>query len=503
MCAARTHIRPPGGAGQRGQAIAEMIIASAFLLVPLFLVMTLLMKYIDMDVAVQEAARYAAFQRSVFMPSNSNVMDTTNVATRSKADIQNAVRMRFFSGGQTGISDAQNTSVNGFEYRGLWHDQSGQALVGADAATLPTLTDSASPTPQDQVVGGLFAALNLVGVGFHVDTNGLMNATVSMTPANPLGPTGDHNLATPSTLFEHLGLVFSGQDALLADGWSALDPGNVKDQVQGLVPTALISTVSSLITALDVPCNSTLNAGVFPDLACLQFGYVLVNSPDEVPADRLANYTPPPTPPNSGQLQAQEISNLITQYQSLGYSETQVTNPDGSITLTFTSGTSTITQTIYPSGCETPPVSGSTLTSSDDVQATTQNVISNLIAKGTSTSTQTLTATTPQTTITTNTNTVNNGTTYTCQATAANGGGTGTCTLADLTDSKSTWYQATVTKSSSTLTTTTKTTTAVQGGNTSTNTSTTTATVTVTANPGGGSTASTTTSATTGSTCTA
>ncbi len=356
-----------------------MIIACAFFLVPLFLIMTLLMKYIDMDVAVQEAARYAAFQRTVFMP-DSKLRDAT-AATQTQGQAQTGMIMRFFSGGQDGIAGTQTGSTSGFSNQALWYDQAHKGLVGATAAKLTTYSDSASATPQDEALNATLGTLNSISaglVGFNLDYDGLMQAQVSLTPADPSGPIGFRNLATPSTLFEHLGLVFHGQDTVLADGWSAANPANVKSQVQSMLPTSLFSAINDISKYTGVCGGSALsNIGAIPDLCGLDLGYVPVNTPSEVPADRLGNYTPP-GPSSSGGSQTQVISKLEKIYTQMGYTVTQVKNADGSITLIFTKGSSTIQQTVSPSGCQSTPQSGSTMSLSGTVPTATQTAIGDL-----------------------------------------------------------------------------------------------------------------------------
>ena len=356
-----------------------MIIACAFFLVPLFLIMTLLIKYIDMAVTVQEAARYAAFERTVFMPS-SDLRDAT-AATQTQSQIQNGMVMRFFSGGQNGIADTQNASTSGFSNQPLWYDQAHQGLVGAGAAQLTTYSDSSSGTPQDLALQATLGTLNTLSaglLGFNLDYDGLMQAQVSLTPANPSGPLGFRNLATPSTLFEHLGLVFEGQDTVLADGWDAANPANVQSQVQSVLPTSLFSAISTIAQYINF-CggNALTNIGAIPDLCGLDLGYVPVNTPSEVPADRLGNYTPSGPGTSSGS-QSQVISQLENIYEKMGYTVTQIKNANGSITLIFTSGSSTIQQTVYPSGCQTTPLSGSTMSLSGLVPTATQTAIGDL-----------------------------------------------------------------------------------------------------------------------------
>ena len=48
----------------RGQAMTELTVASAWILVPLFLLIPLLGKYIDLRHTAIQAARYATWERS-------------------------------------------------------------------------------------------------------------------------------------------------------------------------------------------------------------------------------------------------------------------------------------------------------------------------------------------------------------------------------------------------------------------------------------------------------
>ena len=416
---------------QRGQAIAETIIACAFLLVPLFLIMTLLMRYISMDVAAQQAARYAAFQRTVYMPSSS--LRGATAATRSQAQIQTDAQVRFF-GDPTGIC-SQNGGLCSTAYQAqpLWEDASGQELVGQNSGTLGTLSNAASGTLQDGLIGGIFSALNVVGIGFDLDTSGLTTAQVSLVPNDPNGAIGYDNLASPSTLYNHLGLTFNAQDALLADGWSAANPGNVRHQISSVLPTSLFSPLNSVISATNVSLGGN-GYGLLPDLSGLTLGYVLVNDPAEVPADRLANYNPPPNTGGNGSAQAQQLQTLTTIYvNQLGYTCSQSAPAgNGVITLTCSIGSTTTTIDVYPSGCTTPPQSSTTQTAGESVMTLTQDQINSLGSKGFS---------------------VSSGPSYTCVET--NGTTVTNCDTSQLGNNQSALYQATVTASQTSLTQTT------------------------------------------------
>ena len=432
--------RGPGQ--QRGQAIAEMIIASAFLLVPLFLLMTLLMKYIDMDVAAQEAARYAAFQRTVYMPSSS--LRGATAATRTQQEIETAMRVRLF--GDPGfVNEQQSQNLNGFIVNPLWKDQGNRQMVAAQSASLNTLSDSASGLLQDDAAGAVFGTIHALGslvganIGFNLDYDGLMAAQVSLTPANPQGPIGYDNLATPSTLFEHLGLVFKAQDSVLADGWSAQGPDNNKQQIQSVMPLSgtLFTALNDIIKVADF--GGTSGFGLFPDLSGLIFGYVPINSTDEVPADRLANYTPSGgiNPPSGGSAQQATLTNLLKLYQTqLGQTCTQSNISGGAIQLSCVSGGTTTTVDVCPDGSQTAPVSSTTQDLPNAVEAATTDEIYKLTsqAPGSTAAPYAVSA----------------GPTYYCVP--QGGGAQGTCSPADLTNTKSTYYKGTIVKSVTDLT---------------------------------------------------
>jgi hypothetical protein len=429
-------------AQQRGQAIAEMIIASAFLLVPLFLLMTLLMKYIDMDVAAQEAARYAAFQRTVYMPSSS--LRGATAATRTQQEIETAMRVRLF--GDPGfVNEQQSQNLNGFIVNPLWKDQGNRQMVVAQSASLNTLSDSASGLLQDDATGAVFGTIHALGslvganIGFNLDYDGLMAAQINLTPVNPQGPIGYDNLATPSTLFEHLGLVFKAQDSVLADGWSAQGPDNNKQQIQSVMPLSgtLFTALNDVIKVADFGGNSGF--GLFPDLSGLTFGYVPINSTDEVPADRLANYTPSGgiNPPSGGSAQQATLTNLLKLYQTqLGQTCTQSTISGGAIQLSCVSGGTTTTVDVCPDGSQTAPVSSTTQDLPYAVETATTDEINKLTsqAPGSTAAAYAVSA----------------GPTYYCVP--QGGGAQGTCSPADLTNTKSAYYKATIVKSVTSLT---------------------------------------------------
>ena len=357
-------MRAPGRSRRtmRGQAMAEMVIAAMFFLVPLFLIIALLGKYIDLNASVLQAARYAAFQRTVF--AGSNTLQGASVATRTDAQIQSATAMRFFSGGVNAITDAQNQSTGGFATLPLWTDQSLKPLVSASGIAAGT-SAAQSPDLPDQALSVALGTLNTFGTGFDLPFNNDYTATVAVTPAHPVGPAP----------FDALNLTFTGHDALLADGWSARDPANVKYQVNRVLPTSIFDSVNSVLQILSF---------VLPDLSGLDLGHVLINDPNEVPADRLSASAGGGGGSSSSGAQQAAVSQISSQMTAQGYTlQSQTTQANGTITLVFANASgSTVTEYVDSNGGITSGGSTSTQTINESPGKATTDYVTSLATSG-------------------------------------------------------------------------------------------------------------------------
>jgi hypothetical protein len=337
--------------------MTEMIIVSLLFLVPLFLFMTMIMKYLDMRSATLQASRYAAFERTVYTVTG-NQRSATGLAKLTDSQLANGIRQRFFAEEPSSsklklkgaIYQGQNSSTTGFTNKPLWSDASGKKLVGVTSvATKDAHGTEPVEFAADTVLYGALGSWNSKVppplnslTGFQLTFNQYYKTSVSVTPARPNGPVFS-SLPT---------LTFHDNDALLADGWSAPNEAYEKDQAKRAVPSGVLSFLDNpaikAVLTLGVPDLGYLNtAGGGPD-----FGYVMVNKAGAVPADRLANYTPPPGGGGSnGQDLNSQIKAVKTQFEKMGYSFVgQTTNSDGSVTLTFSKNGSTVTQTVGGTG---------------------------------------------------------------------------------------------------------------------------------------------------------
>ena len=185
---------------QNGQALIEFTIAAAALLVPLFLMLAYVAKYHDMQSATIQAARYAAWERTVYFGGEAwecNYDEKTyraknkpdgakwacGTAWKSDADISNDVGRRFFKGSwlSSGLDDA-------VEERPFWSDLAGTPLLkdyqqGSLAGTTPGGANVLVDKIYSEGLGTVaqfFSADKLV----KLDMANLYTSSVTFTPTN-------------------------------------------------------------------------------------------------------------------------------------------------------------------------------------------------------------------------------------------------------------------------------------------------------------------------------
>ncbi len=270
---------------QRGQAAIEMSIASAFLLVPLFLMTPMIGKYADMAMATHQAAHYAAFQRTVVAePTNliglGDHSRGAEMVELSNGSLKNSAIARYFGGNTFTINNLQQSAAFNlvlYENRPLWTDHAGNELLPT-SSLLPSigsagLSMSEAFTSPDlggtalQATMGTVNTLTLNTVGFRFNYSWYYTATMTMSPENPIGPEP----------FDSLGLTFTASATVLGDGWSASAPGYTTQQISGVVPTSKFGPINAALLATAV---------VLPDVVQLELGRIVEDDPCEVPSDR-------------------------------------------------------------------------------------------------------------------------------------------------------------------------------------------------------------------------
>jgi hypothetical protein len=260
----RSHMRA-GALRQRGQAMVELIVG-AMLLVPLFIGIVILARYIDIKSTTVQASRYAAFERA------------TNLGRFSDAELERKMRERLFT-----LSDAPVRSSDGLGNGDAWrnenpnfmdHSSRANRLIARPADVTLRTSEASAPgaagTGAEAVANAIDGIGRVTGSRFDVNRRAFYTGTVSVKLANLS--------ALPAPL-NNLDLTLSDRTTLLGDTWHAGSPAAVAQRTGALVPSRLFEPVNRLLR----PVRGALS--IFePAFEELCLGQI---DPEIVPNDRL------------------------------------------------------------------------------------------------------------------------------------------------------------------------------------------------------------------------
>jgi len=119
--------------------MTEFTIAAAFVLVPLFLMLPLLGKFMDMKASSIQAARYAAWERTAWYGNSDWAVVGQN---KLDSTIQNEVQTLFFTD------------------KALWHDHAGESILSGNSTSL---LPGQTPGTMNTILGGVTTAVNTIG----------------------------------------------------------------------------------------------------------------------------------------------------------------------------------------------------------------------------------------------------------------------------------------------------------------------------------------------------
>jgi hypothetical protein len=269
-----------------GQAMVEFLIVSTLVLVPLFLAVPLLGKFLDLKSTAIQAARYAAWERTVWYGGSD-----WSAGSKDDAMIQREIRQRFFSNTATNKLQAGDGNMAGWDGgpKPLWRDRAGNPmLVNYDSDVAQATPASSTPGTLNDILTPVVEVIDTVdkilGAEFKLHMNSLYKASVSVQtqPTRPIRQVlgGTASLET----FSGVAPLFNETNVMVANGWNANGPDHVKKQVEGLTPTS-VAQRDPVKTALEVIQYFT--AIIAPELMPdhLKLGGEI--QPDVVPGDRL------------------------------------------------------------------------------------------------------------------------------------------------------------------------------------------------------------------------
>lgn len=265
----------------------ELLIAAGFVLIPLFLAIPLLGKYLDVRAAAVQTSRYAAWERTVWFGGDAasslgwgTASNKWDANAKTDDQIRKEIGVRYLS--ETGTGDAfSNTDHNAGNFKNdskmLWKDRKGQALLASYSDIQNAVENAQAPGTLNVILDPIANLAATLGP-FVLEMNGEYSAKVTIKIKDI---DFDHFLAKTSTA------NFSETNVLLANGWSASGPDDstktsAKQQVKGLVPTSIFAAKINNVKIMDYVLGAL--SGLLPEASKLEPGKI---EPDVVPADRL------------------------------------------------------------------------------------------------------------------------------------------------------------------------------------------------------------------------
>ncbi|HBG18297.1 MAG TPA: hypothetical protein DDY32_03220 [Desulfobulbaceae bacterium] len=279
------HPEMKGLRGCQGQAATEFTVAASFVLVPLFLLIPLLGKYIDIKQASVQQARFEAWEYTAwYNPDEAEDADLADsLKSKERAGLRDFTTTRS-KGNQLFFSDITATGYQqrtapgqtppALELNPLWIDHRGDTLFQQRLPDSPVedFKDIGTPDP----TGGLFnkfidlislvpktfgKILNLVGSNgdFNaLNSKGYFTSTfqVDVRTSREVVP----DLSNPAKLDPKKDkLTIKAKASVLARGWNAGSTANASSESQGLVPTSLLAKPSEWFNKVVIGLQRVVN----------------------------------------------------------------------------------------------------------------------------------------------------------------------------------------------------------------------------------------------------
>lgn len=208
-------------AGQCGQSTVEFVVLS-LVLVPLFLALPLLGKYMDMMQTAEVASRYVAFEGQSRNSSST---------WKTDSELAGEVRRRFFSNSAAAIKTGDVAGDFPEHRNPLWTDPKGDPLIAKFEDSVGVRTEVTGLNP---ISAAMFAdPLNLSKMNLYT-------AAVIVKPANVVA----------FEPFDKIDLSTRRRTVLLTDAWAARSADTVRSKIESSVLTLPISKAKGLVGGL-------------------------------------------------------------------------------------------------------------------------------------------------------------------------------------------------------------------------------------------------------------
>lgn len=274
---------------QRGQSLVEMAIA-CIVIVPMFLMISLLGKYMHVRHESQVAARSAAWDAAV-----SPQLVGREGGLPSKDTEEARMRLHAYGNGSEVLKSGESSPSKLSDP--MLQTFAGRDLVLASNVKLSTYRNDESPAPATKLLdklGGLGDAIGLDGI--PPDKRGYITAEVNTRTERIRSKAGEAlGFLDP---LDRLDLDFHGKTVLLADAWDARGPGEdatgegkndiartVRHTIKPLAPASILP--DNLLDGIHEATNVLDKIPLIGTLFGLNDWVPGKTAPDIVPSDRL------------------------------------------------------------------------------------------------------------------------------------------------------------------------------------------------------------------------
>lgn len=323
---------------ERGQAMTEMVVAFSFVVVPLFLLIPVLGKYIDMKHATVSGARYVSWEQTVTWdglesnnseaPPGFRELSVNLMPRKSDLQLKGEIEQRIFAEAATcllpyGASDnkvrvrgeasCQDAASESGRHFWTYHDGNSMIEVTRNGfannlSPGPDLTSDSSFRLNTQVVDTVYSVVNGFGSVLQSVTSVLgifSNGGRSFDVIRDVGEFSSARVELPvAPLPEYTHLrgerdslltiaqapLMSARGAIVSQGWAAGGPEHLKNRSKSLVPTSIIGDIFGRINIPVLGSGQDILATLLlsPELgdSSLKFGEM---NTDILPRDKYDN----------------------------------------------------------------------------------------------------------------------------------------------------------------------------------------------------------------------
>ncbi len=266
----------------RGQALVEFLVTAVLVLVPLFIAMVTLGKYLDARHKVELGARYVAWERIVWSEGSQGwPRDATG---KNDVQIRSETQTRVLGTRNQRVRSNPADSLGGYaidpllEYAYGLPNSNGPILQQVENASgVPLFLNAASERHAAPGAAGVTeSALRWISnvpsfARFDIAQQGAHTGRVALA------------LRAPARVPEmaEVDIQLNRSVTLVTDPWNAGGAGHVRRRVQGLTPTNHLDGIASALT--DLP----FLVGPLEVVSRLELGYI---DPDRVPEQYLGRY---------------------------------------------------------------------------------------------------------------------------------------------------------------------------------------------------------------------